>query len=48
MFCPNCGTECNGNFCPNCGTKLEAPKPPQTVSAPCQNSKRDANACVGA
>lgn len=41
MFCPNCGTECNGNFCPNCGTKLEAPKPPQTVSAPSQNTKQD-------
>lgn len=36
MFCPNCGTECNGNFCPNCGTKLEAPKPPQAAPAPSQ------------
>ena len=21
-FCPNCGSEVNGNFCPNCGNKL--------------------------
>lgn len=40
MFCPNCGTECNGNFCPNCGTKLEAPKPPQAAPAPSQTTNQ--------
>ena len=42
MFCPNCGTKCDGMaFCPNCGTKLDSEElglPPETDSAAAPNN----------